>query len=68
MYYMYHIYMKTLIVRQLNEGLHQKFKLHCVAQGKTMSEVIRDFMEDASAGTVVVNSNINHEPVILKSK
>ena len=42
--------MKTLLIRDVNEIVHLKFKTHCVARGLSMSEVLRDFMK-ATVGT-----------------
>ena len=47
---LYIVSMKTMLIRDIDEGVHIKFKTICVAQGKSMSEVIRDFME-STVGT-----------------
>jgi len=44
-------------VRKVPESLYRRFRIYCLAQGKTVQDAVIELMEAASAGTVVTTKS-----------
>ena len=54
------VLMKTFIIKDIPNEMHSKFKIYCLVQGQSMSQVLRNFMAQQSA-TISIHANDGRE-------